>query len=48
VLSQQARFNAVSEWLGGVPVYVLAPHDNQIMVFEYGYEARLLEQSRPE
>ncbi len=40
VLRQGAVFNAVSQSLGGIPVYVLAPRDRQIHVFQYGRAAR--------
>jgi hypothetical protein len=40
VLRQAAVFNSVSESLGGIPVYVLAPFDHQIHVFQYGHDAR--------
>jgi hypothetical protein len=41
VLKQASTFNGVSAYLGGIPVYVFAPYDQQIVVFEQGLEPRL-------
>jgi hypothetical protein len=40
VMRQAALFNDVSHSLGGIPVYVLAPLDHEIFVFQYGHDAR--------